>query len=415
MDPFSLFAGLITISALLSYFNYRTLKLPTTIGVMLSALALSLGLIGLGTLGFGLEQKASSILRDIQFDRTLMHGMLSFLLFAGSLHVNLEDLKKEKWVIASLTTFGLLISTFLIGGLMYGILSFLGIQIRFIESLLFGALISPTDPIAVLSILRTAKAPKTLETKIAGESLFNDGIAVVIFLVLVGMAFGGDDTSAHGATTFSGVALLFAQETLGGVVFGFVAGLATYYLIKTVDDYSVELMLTLALVAGGYTLATHLHLSGPIAMVVAGLFIGNHGRAFGMSARTRQHLDTFWLLVDDILNTVLFVLIGLEVLVLSFTGQIFMAGLAAIPVVLFARFISVGIPIQMLRLKRSFAPGVIKIMTWGGLRGGISVALALSLPPGDVRDALLAMTYMVVIFSVVVQGLTIGKLVKKLK
>lgn len=415
MDPFSLFAGLITISALLSYFNYRTLKLPTTIGVMLSALALSLGLIGLGTLGFGLEQKASSILRDIQFDRTLMHGMLSFLLFAGSLHVNLEDLKKEKWVIASLTTFGLLISTFLIGGLMYGILSFLGIQIRFIESLLFGALISPTDPIAVLSILRTAKAPKTLETKIAGESLFNDGIAVVIFLVLVGMAFGGDDTSAHGATTFSGVALLFAQETLGGVVFGFVAGLATYYLIKTVDDYSVELMLTLALVAGGYTLATHLHLSGPIAMVVAGLFIGNHGRAFGMSARTRQHLDTFWLLVDDILNTVLFVLIGLEVLVLSFTGQIFMAGLAAIPIVLFARFISVGIPIQMLRLKRSFAPGVIKIMTWGGLRGGISVALALSLPPGDVRDALLAMTYMVVIFSVVVQGLTIGKLVKKLK
>jgi len=409
MDAFGLLAGVLTISALLSYCNFRTLKLPNTIGVMLIALFLSLVLIGLGSLGFGIEAKARSLLHEIQFDRTLMHGMLSFLLFAGALHVNLDDLKKQKWVIASLTTLGLLISTLLIGSLMYWILGWLGMNIRYIEALLFGALISPTDPIAVLAILKTAKAPKTLETKIAGESLFNDGIAVVIFLVLVGVAFSGKEVSV------SEISLLFAQETLGGILFGLISGLAAYLLIKTVDDYSVEIMLTLALVTGGYAFATWLHLSGPIAMVVAGLFIGNHGRSFAMSAKTRQHLDTFWLLIDDILNTVLFVLMGLEVLVLTFTSHIFIAGLAAIPIVLLARFISVGIPIRLLSLRRTFSPGVIKIMTWGGLRGGISVALALSLPAGEVRDVLLSMTYMVVIFSIVVQGLTIGKVMRRAK
>ena len=410
MNALNLAAILITLSALFSFINYRYIKLPTTIGLMLIALVFSLLLLLAGKIGYAdFELQAEQLLASIDFNQTLMQGMLSFLLFAGALHINLNDLAKQKWVIASLATFGILTSTFIVGSASYFLLNQLGIHIDFIYCLLFGSLISPTDPIAVLGILKSAKAPKTLETKIAGESLFNDGVAVVVFIVLLGIATGGHEvTAGH-------ILLLFLEEAVGGVLFGLAIGWLTYQLLKQVDNYQVEILLTLALVMGGYALASALHLSGPIAVVVAGLLIGNHGRMFGMSDHTREHLDTFWELIDEILNAVLFVLIGLEVLILPFTNDVLFAAVLLIPLVLVARFISVGIPIGLMRRTREFSPGAVKILTWGGLRGGISVALALSLPPGEARDVILAITYVIVVFSILVQGLTIGKLVRALK
>lgn len=410
MNILNIAAILITVSALFSFVNHRFIKLPTVIGLMLISLVVSLLLIVAGKLGWGqLEAQATLLLASVDFNETLMQGMLSFLLFAGALHVNLEDLAKQKWVISSLATVGILISTFLVGAVTYYLLDFVGLHLDFIYCLLFGSLISPTDPIAVLGILKSANAPKTLETKIAGESLFNDGMAVVVFIVLLGIATGGHDvTAGH-------IALLFLEEAVGGVLFGFVIGWLTYQMLKQVDNYQVEILLTLALVMGGYALASAIHTSGPIAVVVAGLLIGNQGRMLAMSEHTREHLDTFWELIDEILNAVLFVLIGLEVLVLPFTQDVFLVSLALIPLVLAVRFISVGLPVTLLRSRREFSPGVIKILTWGGLRGGISVALALSLPAGEARDIILPMTYVIVVFSIVAQGLTIGKLVKSVR
>jgi len=332
---------------------------------------------------------------------------LSFLLFAGALHVNLNDLAKQKWAIVSLATLGVLLSTFIIGGLSWLVLNWLGIGLPLIYCLLFGALISPTDPIAVLGILKTAHAPKSLEIKIAGESLFNDGVAVVVFIVLFGIATGGEEINA------AHIGLLFLEEAVGGVVYGLLLGFLTYRMLKGVDNYTVEILLTLALVTGGYALATVIHVSGPIAIVVAGLWIGNHGRLLAMSEHTREHLDTFWELMDEILNAVLFVLIGLELLLLSLTQEYLLAAVLIIPIVLLARLVSVGLPIGLLRFKQQFAPGVVKVLTWGGLRGGISVALALSLPAGPERNLILTVTYMVVVFSIIVQGLSISSLVKK--
>ncbi|MBL1277603.1 MAG: sodium:proton antiporter [Ectothiorhodospiraceae bacterium] len=407
MNILNISAILITVSALFSFINYRFIKLPTAIGLMLISLVVSLLLLGAGKLGWGqLETQARVLLDSIDFNETLMQGMLSFLLFAGALHINLDDLAKQKWVISSLATVGILTSTFLVGGITYYLLDFLGLHLDFIYCLLFGSLISPTDPIAVLGILKSANAPKTLETKIAGESLFNDGVAVVVFIVLLGIATGSTEA------TVGHVALLFVEEAVGGVAFGFAIGWVTYQMLKQVDNYQVEILLTLALVMGGYALASAIHTSGPIAVVVAGLLIGNQGRMLAMSENSRKHLDTFWELIDEILNAVLFVLIGLEVLVLPFTQDVLLASLALIPLVLAARFISVGIPISLLRLRREFTPGAIKILTWGGLRGGVSVALALSLPASAERDIIVAITYTIVIFSIVVQGLTIGRLVK---
>ena len=399
-------AVLVTLAALFAYVNHRFIRLPTTIGIMLIALLLSLGMLAVGKLGlFQVREYATSLIHSIDFHTTLMHGMLSFLLFAGALHININDLAREKWVIVTLATGGILISTFLVGGLSYIVLLLLGLNVPFIYCLLFGALISPTDPIAVLGILKTSGAPKSLETKIAGESLFNDGVGVVVFLVLLGIAVGGEEQ------TVAGIGLLFLQEAVGGALFGLVIGYGAYALLKGVDNYQVEVLITLALVMGGYALATRLHLSGAIAMVVAGLFIGNQGRLFAMSEQSRERLDTFWELMDEILNAVLFVLIGLEVLVLSFAAEYFLAALAIIPLVLVVRLISVGLPIMVMKRYRTFTPNVIQIMTWGGLRGGISVALALSLPVSENREVILAITYAVVLFSIVVQGLTIGRLI----
>lgn len=278
-----------------------------------------------------------------------------------------------------------------------------------IYCLLFGALISPTDPIAVLGILKKAGVPESLETKITGESLFNDGVAVVVFLIFLEIATGTHEITA------ALILGLFVKEALGGVIFGLLIGWIAYWMLKSIDNYQVEVLITLALVTGGFALADALHISGPIAIVVAGLLIGNHGRLLAMSDTVRDHLDTFWELVDEVLNAVLFVLLGLEVLVLTFTREYFIAGIALIPLLLMARFISVGWPVLILKRFRTFSPHVIKILTWGGLRGGISVALALSLPPGKYREAILSITYMIVTFSIIVQGLTIGRLVQKSK
>jgi CPA1 family monovalent cation:H+ antiporter len=406
MEVLDLAALLLTLAAIFSYINFRFLKLPTTIGIMLIAMLISISLVVLGHCGFeSIQNKATVVLEGIDFNKALMHGMLSFLLFSGALHVNLEDLDQHKWIISILATFGVVMSTFMVGSIAWMVFLLIGLKLPFIYCLLFGSLIAPTDPIAVIGILKKAGVPKSLETKITGESLFNDGVAVVVFLVIMGIVTGGHDvTAGH-------IMLLFVKEAIGGVLFGLAIGWLAYRMLKSVDNYQVEVLLTLALVMGGYAFAHAIHVSGPIAMVVAGIFIGNRGRLFAMSENTREHLDSFWELMDEILNAVLFLLIGLEILVLTIKGNYLIAGLIMIPVVLFARFISVGIPVTFMRRIRDFSPHAVKIMTWGGLRGGISVALALSLPNGPEREALLTVTYIIVIFSILVQGLTIERFV----
>lgn len=410
MNLLNTIAILLTLSAVFSYINYRFIKLPTAIGIMLISLVLSLLLLISGKMGFfDVSTQAKTLIEGIDFHATLINGMLSFLLFAGALHINLNELTKQKGVIFVLATVGVVSSTFMVGGISWIILNALELNISFIYCLLFGALISPTDPIAVLGILKTVGVPKSLEIKISGESLFNDGVAVVVFLVLLGIATGA------GEATASSIASLFFQEAIGGAVYGLVIGGICFYMLRSVNNYQVEILLTLALVMGGYAFATALHVSGPIAMVVAGLLIGNHGRVLAMSKSTREHLDTFWELIDEILNAVLFLLIGLEVLILVYHTEYFLAALAIIPAVLLSRFISVGAPIQMMKKIREFSPGVTRLMTWGGLRGGISVALALSLPKGIEREVILAVTYAIVIFSILVQGLTLSSLAKQVQ
>lgn len=411
MHLINLIAIILTLSALFSYINFRFIGLPTTIGVMLIALLMSFGFILLGELGIvDLHRLAEGMLSGIDFNKTLMDGMLSFLLFAGALHVSAKDLVKMKWTIGVLATMGVVLSTFVVGGMIFVLLTVLSFNIPFIYCLLFGALISPTDPIAVMSTLKSAGIGKSLETKIAGESLFNDGVGVVVFVVILSIVLQPEQVSV------AQVAIIFSKEAVGGVIFGLLLGAFGFYLLKSVDNYQVEILITLALVMGGYSLALEMHTSGPIAVVVAGLLIGNHGRAYAMSMTTRQRLDNFWELLDEILNVVLFVLIGLEVLVLQLKGTYLLAGLLAIPLVLLARFISVGIPITLLRALTNwtYSAHVVKILVWGGLRGGISVALALTLPSGAERDIFLVITYIIVVFSIVVQGLTIGKVAKSL-
>ena len=405
MDLIHVFAILISITALFSYINLRFVGLPVSIGVMVIALGLSLMVNALSWGGFHLEAPVRVFLLQIDFDKTLLEGMLSFLLFAGALHIDINDLSDRKWSIAALATLGTLLSTFLVGALTWAIVTRFKVNLPFIYCLLFGALISPTDPIAVLGILKTAGIPKSLEIKISGESLFNDGVGIVLFLIILELATGAKEIS------LSHIVVLFVQEALGGSVFGLLIGYLGYLLIKSVDNYQVEVLLTLALVAGGYALASFFHLSGPIAIVVAGLLIGNQGRLFGMSAETRHRMDVFWELVDEILNALLFVLIGLEVLVVRVSPVFIWALMLIIPAVLFSRFVAILIPISFLRMFRRFTPGAIPILTWGGLRGGISVALALSLPFGPQRDVIVTMAYAVVIFSIVVQGLSLKRVV----
>ncbi|SHE70946.1 monovalent cation:H+ antiporter, CPA1 family [Desulfacinum infernum DSM 9756] len=409
MTLFQIISILITVSALFSYLNHRFIRLPTTIGVMAISLLGSLALVAAGPFSLGLQQEAVRLVRSIDFDETLLHGMLSFLLFAGALHIDLEALARRKWIITVLATVGTALATVLNGLGTWFVSQWLDLNLPFLSCLLFGALIAPTDPIAVLGILRKAGVPESVETKICGESLFNDGVAVVIFIILLEL------TRDPAAATLSHALGLFVKEALGGVAYGLVIGWIAYLMLKSIDEYQVEVLITLALVSGGYALADALHISGPIAIVVAGLLIGNPGRMLAMSEQTRRHLDTFWELVDEVLNVVLFVLIGLEVLALDWTRLHLTTGLLLIPLVLASRLVSVSLPVVLLRPFTRFSPGVIRILTWGGLRGGISVAMALSLPPGPARDPILTATYVVVVFSILVQGLTVEKVVRSVE
>ncbi|QDU89109.1 Na(+)/H(+) antiporter NhaP [Pirellulimonas nuda] len=485
MSFFDIAGILVALAAAFAFINHKLLKLPTTVGLMLLAMlhAVALLLIDWIVPGAGVLTSTETLIGSIDFDQTLMQGMLGYLLFAGALHVNLNDLKQQTAVIVLLATVGVLATTFIVGGLTYVITGWLGIEVRFIYCLIFGSIVAPTDPIAVLGIVKSLGAPKSLETKIAGESLFNDGVGVVVFIALLGIAGLGGHGESHEdpkkKAEFNGVveqieedfgihpdangnpltvlldepidaaqlerkhphdvqegirntetqainvAKLFALEVGGGITLGFVLGLLAFFLLRSIDHYATEILLSLAVVTGGYALAMKLHLSGPLAMVVAGLILGNHGRTLAMSDKTREHLDTFWELVDELLNAVLFVLIGLEVLVLSFKEQYLLAGALAIPAVLLARFLSVGTVVTALKeaTGREFTPHAIKVMTWGGLRGGISVALALSLKEeiharqsqyDNVGELLLTMTYVVVAFSILVGGLTMGPMLSRL-
>jgi len=402
-------AVLISLSALFAYINHRFIGLPTTIGVMVIAMLASLGLYLVGLMGFmDVHQQAISLLAEVDFNQTLLHGMLSFLLFAGALHVNLNQLRQQKWVILSLATVGVCISTFLVGTATYYLLAILSCHLPYIYCLLFGALISPTDPIAVMATVKRLGVSSELETTISGESLFNDGVGVVVFTVLLMLLqTNAELNAAH-------VGFIFLEEAVGGIVFGLILGAVGYYLLNTIDNYKVEVLITLALVMGGYGLAMALHTSGPIAVVVAGLIIGNMVRKHAMSDQTRQSVDDFWELIDEMLNVILFALIGLEMLIIPFESQWLIAGVLLILVVILVRVVSVGLPIQLIRLKAKLAPNLVKILVWGGLRGGISVALALSLPDGESRDLVLFITYVIVVFSIVVQGLTIGPFIKKM-
>ena len=406
MELFNIMAILITLSALFGYLNYRFIKLPTIIGLMLISMLMSIFLVVLGNLGLGVEKYWMPVVQSIDFNKTLMVGMLSFLLFAGALQVDIGELLRQKWEVIVYATVGVFISTALVGALSYCILGWLGIKMQLIYCLLFGALISPTDPIAVIGMLRNAAAPKSLEVQIAGESLFNDGIGVVLFAVLLEMATG------HHTTYISDAISLFATETIGGAIFGLGIGWIAYRILKSIDNYQIEILVTLSLVTGGYALASAINISGPIAIVVAGLLIGNHGRKLAMSEVTRNNLEMFWELIDVILNSVLFVLMGLELLVLQLSLTHVLAAVAAIFIVLLSRFVSIGTPMRLLAFRKKFSLSTLIIMTWGGLRGGIAVALALSLPVGYERNIIIAITYGVVVFSVLVQGLTFKSLIK---
>jgi CPA1 family monovalent cation:H+ antiporter len=414
MSVFEIGAFLIGLSAFFGYINHRFLRLPHTVGLVVMALAASLTLILIEFLSPSTQllETITGILAQIDFHETVMHGMLSFLLFAGAMNVDFSVFKSRAMSIGLMATLGILISTFLIGWAIWLLLELFGIGIPFIWALVFGALISPTDPVAVLGLFKTVKVPKSLEAKMAGESLLNDGVGVVVFTIVVAIAVGGE---VHGdAIGVMTVVELFFKEAVGGAVLGLVAGYLCYRAMSKIDEHNLEVLITLATVMVTYAVAIRLHLSGPIAMVVAGLFVSNRGMKNAVSDKTRDYVEKFWSLLDEILNSVLFLLIGLEVLVIAQRADHIGVALLVIPVTLMARWISVSVPILILARWKTFTKGAIPILTWGGLRGGIAVALALSLPVNEYKPTILTITYAVVLFSIIVQGLTIKPLVERL-
>jgi len=408
LSPFDAAAVLIVLSALLGWVNHRYFRLPGTVAMTLMGAVASLAVIAADAFlqGSDVSARVSGFLEDIDFHDTLMNGMLSFLLFAGALHVDLEHLRRGRWQIAILSTIGVAASTVIVGFGLKALTVLAGVEAPLIWCFVFGALISPTDPVAVMGVLKTARVPPTLQATIAGESLFNDGVGVVVFSILLASAVGGEAFSLPHAGE------MFLVEALGGALLGAGVGWVAYRAMKAIDDYSVEVMITLATVMGGYALATALHVSGPVAMAVAGLIVGNPGVSYAMSDMTKDYVLKFWALIDEVLNAVLFLLIGLEAVILADRIGLLALGLLTIPLVLIARALSVGAPLlfwrRLLPIRLAFP-----VMTWGGLRGGISIALALSLPAGPMKDLILAATYMVVLFSVLAQGATIGGLVRR--
>ncbi len=435
LSLFEIAALLLVLSAGLSWINRAYLKLPHTIGLLVMALFASFILMAMQAFipSLGLTATISGAIGQIDFNETLMKGMLGFLLFAGALHVDLGKLRDAKWAIGSMATFGVVLSTFIVGTGFWGLAKLFGLDIPFIWALVFGSLISPTDPVAVLSILKTVKMPKSLETKIAGESLFNDGVGVVVFTLILAIATGGagghalfDQFQVAGpimAATSGGsigvldVVELFVVDAIGGAILGGLAGWMTTRMLARIDEHAIEILITLACVAGTYALAQRVeilghHLSGPIAVVIAGLMIGNKGAQTAMSEHTRQYLFGFWEMIDEILNSVLFLLIGLEILVIGLVPEYALIGAVAIPLVLIARLSAVYVPMKVIGTFKNFTKGAVPVLTWGGVRGGISVALALSLPDNEYKSLILTATYAVVVFSIIVQGLTIKKVVE---
>ncbi|MGH1480207.1 MAG: cation:proton antiporter [Geminicoccales bacterium] len=402
--PFEAAAVLVVVAAVLGYINYLFFRMPQTIGltVMGAVASLLMILLDRAVPVLGLGDAVRSFLGNIEFDDVLLNAMLSFLLFAGALHINLEVLLTRRWAVLAMALFGVIISTFVVGLGFKGLTMLLGVEVPMVWCLVFGALISPTDPVAVLGILKSARVPPELEAKIGGESLFNDGVGVVVFSICLAAAVGESEFSIGHALE------LFVVEAFGGALLGLVTGWIGYKSMKAIDEHNLEVLISLAVVMGGYALALRLHVAGPIAMAIAGLLIGNYGTRFAMSDRTRQHLTSFWSLVDEILNSVLFLLIGMEIAAIVLDQTYIVAGLIAIPLVLFARFLAVGVPFSLLKPFNDFTKGAFPVLVWGGLRGGISIALALTLPDGPVTDFILTVTYVVVIFSVVVQGATMG-------
>lgn len=409
--PYELFALLIGLTAVFAWVNNRYVKLPLTIGLMAIGLGATILIVlfDLAVPGVSVEDRAEAILRSVDFQETLMQGMLGFLLFAGALHVDLTAMLQRRYSIALMATVGVTISTFLVGTGAYYLFDLLGFAVPYMACLVLGAIISPTDPIAVLGVLKIVKVPPQLEAKIAGESLFNDGVGVVVFTIVVAIAFGGD---AHADTSTGGIVLLFVSEALGGLVLGIVTGYLVRAMLRRTTDQVVQVLLTLALVTVTYTLAARLHVSPLIAVVAAGLFIGRHKHDPETIAEHGEMHD-FWTLIDEILNAVLFLLIGFEVLVINVSPEYLAAALVIIPLALAARFTAVGLSIAVLSPFRPFTKGAVWVLTWGGLRGGISVALALSLPDSPFKDLLLSVTYGVVVFSVLVQGLTVSAVIRR--
>ncbi len=409
MQLYDALAGITILAALFGYINYRFIRLPDTIGVMLISLVASLAVVVLGMLRPEIFEQATAFIRKIDFYTVLVKVMLGFLLFAGAIHLNGRALKEARVAILTFSTLSVLISTTLVGGLLYFLCHLLNQPIPLVYCFLFGALISPTDPIAVLSILRQAGIAPSLELKITGESLFNDGVGIVVFLCIYQIAEAG-----LGQLSLSSVFLLFLQQAGGGLALGIALGYLGYLLLRPIDHYQVELMITIAIVLGGNMLAELLHVSDPLAMVMAGLITGNKTRLKGMSEISRDYIDKFWSMVDNMLNAILFLLIGLEMLIIPFNLPLLWLGLSAIPIVLLARYISVLLPIGFLRHKTCFEKNAVGLLTWGGLRGGLSVALALSVPASMYGEHFVAITYIIVLFSIIAQGLTIGRLAKRL-
>jgi CPA1 family monovalent cation:H+ antiporter len=409
MEIYNIITVIILLAAIFGYINHRFIKLPGTIGIMLISLIASLAVIGIGNIYPEFFTQTIQSIRAIDFNAVVLKVMLSFLLFAAAIDIDIKKLRNESMSIITFSTIGILISTVTVGALLYATTSIFGLKVNFLYCLIFGALISPTDPIAVVGILKKAKIPASLETKISGESLFNDGVGVVLFITFYEIAKIGYEN-----ITIWRIIWLFIREAGGGLLLGWLLGYLCFYMIKSINNYVVEVMLTLATVMGGYALAEVLHVSGPLAMVIAGLITGNKSLDQGVSELTRDYLYKFWEMIDEVMNAILFLLIGFEMLIVPFNLTLFWLGCIAIVIVLVARFISVSLPIMVLKRNSSFEKNAIPILTWGALRGGISVALALSVPNYMYGEMFVSITYIIVLFSIVVQGLTIGKFANKL-
>lgn len=409
MELYYSFSVLIVLAALFSYANIRFLKLPGTIGIMLIAMLVSVAIRLLGDSYFpDATKEFFQLFNSLDFNEILMGAMLNFLLFAGAMHVNFSDLKNLRWTIATYATISVVISAFIISGILYYLAPYFGIQIPYIYCLLFGTLISPTDPIVVLGILKQAKVPKIIETKITGESLFNDGVAVVMFAVVLQIA-----TNVNFDATFENVSLLFLEEAGGGIILGLLLGFTASSAMKKIDDYKVSALITLSIVMGGFLVAKELHVSSPLAMVIAGLIIGNYGKKVAMSSSTRDYLTKFWELIDEVMNAILFLFIGFELLLIDDLIDQILLGIVTIFIVLLSRALSIVIPARTLLRKNTFSKGSLIVLVWGGIRGGVSIALVLSMPNSEWKELLLEITYIVVLFSIVVQGLTVGSVAKR--